>query len=200
MISFSRFKDYHHKNCLDHDFHTSMQLCFWFDTWSNNSDKDCFSLQIVNVSCKLIQILIGGKCTDSCRPGFCIFLGHSVVSWKFKKQPTVSRSSTKAKYRAMASTTAELIWFMYLLHDLEVHHPNSISLQENQTYWYRLSFCGRKSGTQILRLMPIQLSSQPAYIFTKPLPKVTIVSFDFQDGIKDHMFSMLLLRHITVCV
>nr|GEU42808.1 hypothetical protein [Tanacetum cinerariifolium] len=31
--------------------------------------------------------------------------GHSFVSWKTKKQPTVTRSSTEAKYRAMAATT-----------------------------------------------------------------------------------------------
>ncbi|GKB33099.1 retrovirus-related pol polyprotein from transposon TNT 1-94 [Tanacetum coccineum] len=33
----------------------------------------------------------------------------SKVSWKTKKQPTISRSSTEAKYRAMAATTFELL-------------------------------------------------------------------------------------------
>lgn len=39
-----------------------------------------------------------------------VFLGHSPLSWKTKKQRTVSRSSAKAEYRSMASTTCELIW------------------------------------------------------------------------------------------
>uniref|UniRef100_A0A3Q7EWH3 Reverse transcriptase Ty1/copia-type domain-containing protein n=1 Tax=Solanum lycopersicum TaxID=4081 RepID=A0A3Q7EWH3_SOLLC len=37
-----------------------------------------------------------------------------------KKQSTVSRSSVEAEYRALASTTSEMTWFMYLLHDLGV--------------------------------------------------------------------------------
>ncbi|GMP45231.1 hypothetical protein CsSME_00013817 [Camellia sinensis var. sinensis] len=35
---------------------------------------------------------------------FYIFLDPNLVSWSAKKQPTVARSSTEAKYRALAQT------------------------------------------------------------------------------------------------
>jgi len=51
---------------------------------------------------------------------FCIFFGDSLISWQSKKQNTVSRSSSQAEYRALASTTCEIQWLSYLLHDLHI--------------------------------------------------------------------------------
>ncbi|XP_050890595.1 uncharacterized mitochondrial protein AtMg00810-like [Lathyrus oleraceus] len=42
--------------------------------------------------------------------GYVIKLGTTPISWKTKKQTTVSRSSSEADYRAMAHATSEVIW------------------------------------------------------------------------------------------
>ncbi|XP_066364959.1 uncharacterized mitochondrial protein AtMg00810-like [Miscanthus floridulus] len=41
--------------------------------------------------------------------GFCVYLGDSLVSWSSKRQPTMSRSSTEAEYRAVANAAVECI-------------------------------------------------------------------------------------------
>ncbi|KAL0427621.1 UNVERIFIED_CONTAM: Retrovirus-related Pol polyprotein from transposon RE2 [Sesamum latifolium] len=52
------------------------------------------------------------SCTNSRRSltEFCVFFGNTLISWKTKKQSTVSRSTVEAEYRSMAATVCELHW------------------------------------------------------------------------------------------
>ncbi|CAH9127826.1 unnamed protein product [Cuscuta epithymum] len=70
------------------------------------------------------------QCQFSCRSlsGYCIFLGDSLVSWKTKKQKTVSKSTAESEYRSMSYTTSEMVWLHELLKDLRVSVPLPIPL------------------------------------------------------------------------
>ena len=60
--------------------------------------------------------------------GWLVFLGQSSISWKTKKQHTVSRSSAEAEYWSMAAITCELKWLKGLLLSLGLHHLKAIPL------------------------------------------------------------------------
>ncbi|KAL0331756.1 UNVERIFIED_CONTAM: Retrovirus-related Pol polyprotein from transposon RE2 [Sesamum angustifolium] len=79
-------------------------------------------------------------CLDTRRSltGFCIFLGHAPISWKTKKQATVSKSTAEAEYRSLASTVCELTWIDYLLQDLGISLKKPITL-----------FCDNKAAVHI---------------------------------------------------
>lgn len=118
--------------------------------------------------------------------GFCIFIGHSLVSWKSKKQPTVSKFSSEAEYRAPASTVCELQWLVYLLHDLHVPltSPSLLYCDSQSTRHIAVnsSFHERtkhieldchivreKLQNKVFHLLPVSSNHQLADVLTNPL-------------------------------
>jgi hypothetical protein len=61
------------------------------------------------------------------------FFGSSPIAWKSKRQSVVSHSSAEAKLRALAITTAEIIWLHWLLADFGVMCTDPTPLQCDNT-------------------------------------------------------------------
>ncbi|XP_015057732.1 uncharacterized protein LOC107004026 [Solanum pennellii] len=72
------------------------------------------------------------SCPDTRRSvtGFIIKHGESLVSWRSKKQATISRSSAKSEYRSMASIVSELVCLTALFKELgeELEMPINVFL------------------------------------------------------------------------
>jgi len=118
--------------------------------------------------------------------GYMVRLGDSLISWKSKKQQTVSRSSAEAEYRSLAALVAELVWLAGLLKELHcpVASPilvftdskSAIQIAKNPVFHERTKhieidchFIREKVKSNFINPQYICTAMQPADIFTKGL-------------------------------
>lgn len=130
-----------------------------------------------------------GACLDSRRSisGYVLLLGKTPVSWKSKKQGTISKSSSEAEYRAMSSAASKVTWLVRLLEELGINNLNPITLHcdnqsaihiaKNPVHQERtkhieidVHFTRDKVLEGLLQIFYLPTTSQIADKFTKILP------------------------------
>jgi hypothetical protein len=118
--------------------------------------------------------------------GYAIYFGGNLISWSSRKQPTVSRSSTEAEYKAVANAIAEVIWIQVQLCELGISQPRPPSLwcdnigatylSANPIFHRRMKhvevdyhFVRERVASRQLEVRFISSKDQIADIMTKPL-------------------------------
>ncbi|GJU35502.1 hypothetical protein Tco_1183856 [Tanacetum coccineum] len=119
-------------------------------------------------------------------PGFCLYICNNLVSWKSKKQATISRYSTEFEYRCLASTTYEIIWVVKILKDLGVDgllpahlycdSSSTISIARNLIFHEKtthfeidLHLVREKVSDGVINVLKVASASNVADVFTKGL-------------------------------
>jgi hypothetical protein len=125
---------------------------------------------------------------------FSCGVSSNLVPWSAQKQPTVSRSSIEAEYKAVANATTEIMWLQALLKEHGILHPPVASLWCDNLCATYLSanpvFHARTKHTEVdyhfvrdwvarkqLEIRFISTLDQIADRFTKSLPKLKLVEF-----------------------
>jgi len=119
-----------------------------------------------------------------------------LISWGTKKQLSVSKSSSKAEYRALAADSCELQWILYVLKDLQLtcsrvpviycDNQSALHIAVNPVFHERTKnleidchIVREKLQANILKLLPVSSKDQLADFFTKallPQPFNTLLS------------------------
>ncbi|XP_061355805.1 secreted RxLR effector protein 161-like [Gastrolobium bilobum] len=116
------------------------------------------------------------SCVDTRRliTGFCGFVGESLVSWKSKKQNTVSRSSAEAEYRAMANAAIHIAENS-VFHEKTKHIEIDCHLGREKVLKGEVKPLHIGSHNQLADLLTKPLSAH----FTQPLVKMGIINIYF---------------------
>ena len=147
--------------------------------------------------------------------GFLVYLSSNLISCSSKKQPTVARSITEAKYKAVVNASSELIWINSLLRELSISLPAPILWCDNigATYlsanpmfhaWMKhieidFHFIREQVAARRLRVCIISSQDQTADLLTKALPKQrfqflwsklnVLPAFHLRGGVKERTHS-----------
>ncbi|GJT01388.1 ribonuclease H-like domain-containing protein [Tanacetum coccineum] len=105
--------------------------------------------------------------------GFYVYFCNNLVSWKSKKQATISRSSAESEYRCLTSTTCEVIWIAKILKDLDIEGLFPVDL-----------YCDSSAAIQIAA-NPIGSANNVADVLTKELSVTQHVEFCKKLGLVD---------------
>ncbi|CAM8884740.1 unnamed protein product [Rhodiola kirilowii] len=71
-----------------------------------------------NIECFSDADWAGSKEDRRSTSGYGIMFGGNLISWQSKKQKVVSRSSAESEYRAMATSTCEIVWIHQFLTEI----------------------------------------------------------------------------------
>ncbi|KAK6164101.1 hypothetical protein DH2020_000965 [Rehmannia glutinosa] len=92
---------------------------------------------------------VGCRVDRKSTSGICQMLGNRLVSWFSKKQNSIATSTAEAKYIAVGSCCAQVLWMRHQLRDYEIEEKEIPIMCDNTKY--------------------ISTDKQLANIFTKPL-------------------------------
>ncbi|KAL4333758.1 hypothetical protein GQ457_07G006640 [Hibiscus cannabinus] len=53
--------------------------------------------------------------------GYCVYIDNCLVTWSFKKQKSMSRSTSETEYRSVADAVSEVMWVNTVLSDMGVN-------------------------------------------------------------------------------
>ncbi|KAL6180223.1 hypothetical protein ACLB2K_046890 [Fragaria x ananassa] len=128
------------------------------------------------------------RCRDIRRSltGYCVMLRAAPISWRTKKQTTVSRSSAEAEYRSMTTTCCEVTWLRNILRDLNApqlsptqffcNNQAAIYIATNPVFHERTKhieidchIVREKMHAGVIKDAHIGTKEQIANLFTKPL-------------------------------